>query len=383
MNNCYVCKKFSKTRCANCHTTYYCSKECQRKDWKEHKKSCKILPVNEILDKTDDYEEIFNETDDDDDETDDEELSDLLSNIMLLQSLKNASNSIEDLLLLRFLMNAGNSMEDLKIPNFGREYAMKYPYERERIQFLNSAKSALNGHQMIDETLNNNVKGQFRHTVKRWNDYSKELKDFLSCPRKMGDIFTKKTKHQYNIVSGGGYAQSFSNMPKQSLSFDQGKVHVAVGFVDLDFLLRARIVKTMNSVEKPNKFIGYEGSVYAVAKTNVIKEMMIGKAPIRSIIEVWFSSVWTMKTLKHFEDAVKEVLQYGNAPNDGPPNPTKNELHPRVRSLISHWNKSVKSPKSRQEAHKLWKGTFDFEDGLHVISLLANFLSWMINIKKI
>ncbi|GBB96643.1 hypothetical protein RclHR1_00280035 [Rhizophagus clarus] len=185
----------------------------------------------------------------------------------------------------------------------------------------------------------------------------------------MGDIFTKKTKDPY-ILSGGEYAQSFSTMPKRNLSFDQGKVHVAVGFVDLDFLLRARIVKTMNSVEKPNKFIGYEGSVYAVAKTNVIKEMMIGKAPIRSIIEVWFSSVWTMDALKHFEDAVKKVLQYGNAPKDDPPNPTKNELHPRVRSLISHWNESIKSPRSRQEAHKLWKGIFDHNDA--VFSVVAN-----------
>ncbi|PKK73854.1 hypothetical protein RhiirC2_739969, partial [Rhizophagus irregularis] len=56
--------------------------------------------------------------------------------------------------------------------------------------------------------------------------------------------------------------------------------------------------------------------------------MMIGKAPIRSIIEVWFSSVWTKKTLKYFEDAVNKVLKYKDAPNNGPPNPTKNELHP-------------------------------------------------------
>ncbi|PKC02917.1 hypothetical protein RhiirA5_363704, partial [Rhizophagus irregularis] len=88
-----------------------------------------------------------------------------------------------------------------------------------------------------------------------------------------------------------------------------------------------------HSVEQPNKFIGYEGSIFAVAKTNVIKEMMIVKAPIRSIIEVWFSTVWTIETLKHFENAVNIVLQYENAPNNKPPNPTKKEIHPKVRSL--------------------------------------------------
>jgi hypothetical protein len=31
--------------CAQCETTLYCSKACQRKDWKKHKKICKYLNV--------------------------------------------------------------------------------------------------------------------------------------------------------------------------------------------------------------------------------------------------------------------------------------------------------------------------------------------------
>lgn len=26
--------------CSGCQTAYYCSRECQRKDWKSHKKMC-------------------------------------------------------------------------------------------------------------------------------------------------------------------------------------------------------------------------------------------------------------------------------------------------------------------------------------------------------
>ena len=37
--HCHVCGKVAKQRCSGC-TTRYCSKECQRKDWKSHKRMC-------------------------------------------------------------------------------------------------------------------------------------------------------------------------------------------------------------------------------------------------------------------------------------------------------------------------------------------------------
>ncbi|RIA87239.1 hypothetical protein C1645_777737 [Glomus cerebriforme] len=269
-------------------------------------------------------------------------------------------------------MNVGGTVENWNVPDFGNEYATKYPHEKEQIRYLNSAKSSLKSLQIVEKFIDKDMdEPDPEHIFKRWRECSDTLFKFLSSPRQIGDIFTGKTKEPYVGDKGRG-ALSFSNMPKQSLALDKGRVHVAVGFVDLDFLLRARILQNKNSIEQPNKFIGYEGSVYAVAKTNVIKEMMMKKAPIRSIIEVWFSTVWTMETLKHFENAIKNVLQYGNAPNGSPPNPTKNVLHPRVRSLISHWVKSVGSPKSRQEAHRLWTKTFNSEDS--VFAVVANLI---------
>ena len=39
---CNVCKKKGKMKkCSRCRSTYYCSRECQVKDWEEHKKVCK------------------------------------------------------------------------------------------------------------------------------------------------------------------------------------------------------------------------------------------------------------------------------------------------------------------------------------------------------
>ncbi|RIA79565.1 hypothetical protein C1645_840398 [Glomus cerebriforme] len=341
MNDCKVCQKPSTSKCAKCHQIFYCSRECQKEDWNEHKKSCGNSPVIKNNENFPNFDLSLHE------------MTEFLTNMMLR-------------------MNKGTVTKDWDVPEFGKEYATKYPHEKEQIKCLNSARSSLKGMQIIDKIIDSDInEPDPGHILKRWMEFSNTLLKFLSSPRKIGDIFTGKTKGPY-VRDKGRVAQSFSNMPKQSLTLIKGRVHVAVGFVDLDFLLRARIVQNKSSIERPNKFIGYEGSIYAVAKTNVIKEMMMNKAPIRSIIEVWFSTVWTTETLKNFENAVKNVLQYGNAPNRSPPNPTKKELHPKVRSLISHWIKSIRSPKSRQEAHRLWIETFDSEE--RVFAVVANLI---------
>lgn len=41
---CETCKGREKKMmvCGQCHQAYYCSRECQKKDWKQHKKSCAL-----------------------------------------------------------------------------------------------------------------------------------------------------------------------------------------------------------------------------------------------------------------------------------------------------------------------------------------------------
>jgi hypothetical protein len=48
---CNTCQKPADTRCADCITTYYCNRECQKKDWKNHKSNCKKKQkdVNDIV----------------------------------------------------------------------------------------------------------------------------------------------------------------------------------------------------------------------------------------------------------------------------------------------------------------------------------------------
>ncbi|GAX25852.1 hypothetical protein FisN_6Hh110 [Fistulifera solaris] len=38
---CHICRTLCQQRCQRCRSTYYCSIECQKKDWKKHRKVCK------------------------------------------------------------------------------------------------------------------------------------------------------------------------------------------------------------------------------------------------------------------------------------------------------------------------------------------------------
>ena len=40
-NVCVVCLQDESKTCSRCHSEYYCSKECQKADWKNHKRICK------------------------------------------------------------------------------------------------------------------------------------------------------------------------------------------------------------------------------------------------------------------------------------------------------------------------------------------------------
>lgn len=44
-NECSICKSFTKTRCKRCKSIRYCSRECQKSDWKHHKPDCHLPSI--------------------------------------------------------------------------------------------------------------------------------------------------------------------------------------------------------------------------------------------------------------------------------------------------------------------------------------------------
>ncbi|KAK7084473.1 hypothetical protein SK128_012411 [Halocaridina rubra] len=44
-NKCEICKKAAKQFCSSCRAVFYCSRECQKEDWKTHKIKCKLFVV--------------------------------------------------------------------------------------------------------------------------------------------------------------------------------------------------------------------------------------------------------------------------------------------------------------------------------------------------
>eukprot|EP00736_Rhodelphis_marinus_P010089 Rmarinus@m.2093 len=112
---------------------------------------------------------------------------------------------------------------------------------------------------------------------------------------------------------------SFSNAERLPLPLVRGKTHVSVGFVDLGELL----APTLQGERGAIRWVGYEVSSYAVAKSRVVLAMLQGKAPVDAILQVWFSAAWSTSTLHAFRKAVSKVFE--------------KETEPQVALWLRHW----------------------------------------------
>jgi tetratricopeptide (TPR) repeat protein len=90
-----------------------------------------------------------------------------------------------------------------------------------------------------------------------------------------------------------GLHHSFNNASLPSLVLLPGKTHVGVGFTDLA-VLSASIAGSGHGdggeQSDPMRWIGYEVSAYAVAKTAAIVAMMQHGVPVDAMPQVWYSA---------------------------------------------------------------------------------------------
>lgn len=141
-----------------------------------------------------------------------------------------------------------------------------------------------------------------------------------------------------------GLLQAFSNSPNRPEKLVLGKVHVAVGFVDLGSLLWGDLVREDEGDLSPLRWVGYELSAYCTAKTLIIAEMLTDDCPTTAILQVWFSSLWMAPTLEAFRRATLAVIRkFDRVP-----------LSSEVRKLLYHWSESRVSP---ELAMKRWLET--------------------------
>ncbi len=103
-------------------------------------------------------------------------------------------------------------------------------------------------------------------------------------------------------------AHWFGNVPNRSISMAAGTTIVSVGFVDLGVLQEATLCTNVSDSAGPVRWVGYEASAYCVAKTAVIISMLHASVPVDSVLQVWYSAAWNLRTLIDFRQAVSRVL---------------------------------------------------------------------------
>ncbi len=282
---CSVCSRPGAKRCARCHSQFYCSKECQRKDWKAHK------PVyNEVVKAA----EIRKAT---------------------MQPAIDANDAERDDYsnMLTFAQRRGGG-PFVPVPMYHEEYRALYPSERRNFAKLHetwmmsaSQPTELSGthaRYMVDHGRDHS---QQEDLLKRWQIFGPELVSFLKSDPKPGDIFTNKVKVPYGEVRTSTMSfqmklyQNMRNTPVSCARFQVGKTYVGVGYVDLMQLVVGSFEPQAEGEEpQPLKFVGIDKSELVVARSTIVYEMMKQGFPVQSILQVWFSTGWSEKALNDF-----------------------------------------------------------------------------------
>eukprot|EP01083_Nonionella_stella_P292291 994171_1 len=167
--------------------------------------------------------------------------------------------------------------------------------------------------------------------------------------------------HYFDLIIYVGYAKdkfmSFSNTPESRLIVYKDEVHIAIGFCDLALFPRCTIKSDKPHKNGPVRFVCIDQSVYAVAKSYVIYEMLKNEAiSNESVLEVWYSATWTAPTKHDFQKTVQFILKTQKSLNDGD-----------VLKYIKHWYHS--QAVDIKTARKLWMDSMTDMSAMYIPSL--------------
>ena len=249
-----------------------------------------------------------------------------------------------------------------EMPHIDEEYAKIYPSDVDGIEMLAICMDHLMTTALEEEYMSTRTSifsfMSINERMKRWRECSPELDDFLQqAADKPGSIFYQKHKPAYG--SDGTQSRNFSDIPQMPIKLGLGRASLAVGFVDLFYLFGAQFVKyTTEEADLHSRtatVIGVDGSCLAVAKSQVVVEMLrTPDIPTSSAIQVWLSSAWESTTFEHFQSVLPRAIEnvnYAVPAVDGIGNQQE------VQQLLQYWT-TVKADDSRlrlPSVHKEWR----------------------------
>ncbi|CAK4506797.1 unnamed protein product [Aphanomyces euteiches] len=299
----------------------YCNRACQTQHWKQHKTQCHVVPhAKSVEDVRHDFETQG------DPSTEMVALANVLLKVLLVANPTSGPATIAKEYIAHTPPLVNEWMQRLAArPAFYSKVPLQACTNLVKAVHELTQAMAMTEMEMVHpqgDLLNH------EWIVKRVNSVSiAALMWFSHAP--LGDV-RQVEEHIYSPT----LHHSYTNALPPLVSFD--RVHVAVGYVDLSMLF------TATNLTAPLRWIGYEASVYSVAKTLVLRRMLLDEAAVDCILQVWYSSAWSERTLRQFRAAVVSVLSH-----DWPPS---------VAQLLAWWHQHTPT---LAQARREWLGKTD------------------------
>ncbi|KAA8491107.1 hypothetical protein FVE85_4524 [Porphyridium purpureum] len=176
-------------------------------------------------------------------------------------------------------------------------------------------------------------------------------------PLKFGEVIDWATETGGRELHDVRIRMNFANEASNPLcSFKQGTTHVSVGFNDLSELLSCPLEppdlvhEGGNGCDhKPFRFVGFEVSEFSVAKSLVVEAMLCDTAvPLVHVLQVWYSTAWTVSALASFRAACGRMLAVRSC-----------SLDEKVVSFLRWW--LSEEPVSIQASRQKWFAMVDKE----------------------